>query len=169
LPTAIRFNGGAGHVGQYNAATGATISGNFIPTLGGGGHALALDAHNHVFVSSAGNSTVGQYDATTGALINANIINSQGPAHRLAGLALDRYNHLFVVNGGSVNTVGEYDATTGATINPSFVTIPSTSEPLRIAVDDRVGRGHRPFGRRAGGPRDDGDSPHHDRAGAEQE
>ena len=122
-----------GHVGAYDAVTGATVNANFIPAIGGGEHRLALDGHNHVFVSNSADNTVGEYDATTGATINAAFINGQGLNQPL-GMVVDANNRLFVVNSGN-STVGAYNATTGATINARFVNGTGAAFPTGIALD----------------------------------
>ena len=112
-------------VGEYNATTGATINAAFINGQGlNDPGALAVDAlHNLLFVAGLGvvNGTLGEYNATTGATINATFITSPGPFNPNGGLALDRNNHLFVVDNDQ-SVVGEYDATTGAAINAAFIT-----------------------------------------------
>ena len=109
-------------IGEYNAATGATIQTPFITATGNGFHTLAVDGHNHLFESNS-TSTVGEYNATTGAAINTTFINGQGVSFR-GPMALDGNNHLFVEAGGNPGSwVAEYDALTGATINANFVNL----------------------------------------------
>jgi hypothetical protein len=119
----VSATNGAVGVGQYSAVTGATINPDFISVVGGG-HKLALDGNNHLFVSNILNNTVGEYNTTTGATINATFVNGQG-LNLPAGLAVDRSNHLFVSNfqgsGGTDGWVGQYNAATGATVNARFI------------------------------------------------
>ena len=100
-------------MGEYDASTGATINAAFINGQGlSGATKLALDGHNHLFVTSQNTNTVGEYDATTGATINANFINGQVAGD--FGLAVDGpNNHLFVSGGNTSSVVGEFDASTG--------------------------------------------------------
>jgi DNA-binding beta-propeller fold protein YncE len=121
----------AGHVGAYNAATGATINATFIPSVGGGRHSLVFDGNNHLLVTNSLSNSVGEYDASTGATINADLI-SQGLNLPTAAV-IDGNNHLFVAN-QDARTVGKFNATTGATINPAFISIAS-SLPLALASD----------------------------------
>jgi hypothetical protein len=108
-------------VGEYNATTGATISTSFINSSQGLNDpvALALDGHDHVFVTNYSSNTVGQYNATTGATINATFVNNTQGLYSPVGMDLDRNGHLFVA---SEYAVGQFDATTGATINANFIT-----------------------------------------------
>jgi hypothetical protein len=128
----------AGHVGAYNAATGATINANFVPAVGGGMHLLALDGNNHLFVSNSADNTIGEYNATTGTTINATFINNGQGLDVPVGMVLDAHNHLFVANytnGSTRPSVGEYDATTGATINPRFLDSTGAAFPIGLALD----------------------------------
>src|SRR5271166_4018835 len=119
----VQFGNGAansGRVGEYDAATGATINANFITGLDSP-TALLLSG-NTLFVANYDSGTVGEYNATTGAAINANFIT--GLMNYPWGVALSG-NNLFVVNSGDTpgaGTVGEYNATTGAVIKANFIT-----------------------------------------------
>ena len=123
-------------VGDYNATTGATINSAFISGIQGIPSGVAVDGHDHIFVSNGPGGTVGEYNATTGAAINTTFISGlSAPTH----LALDTLGHLLVAenvqqaNGSYVGKIGEYDATTGAAINPNFIT--GFDDPQQMALD----------------------------------
>lgn len=102
-------------VAEYDAITGAKISGSLLPGLFKPQN-LALSG-NSLYVTNIVNSnywTVGEYDATTGAAINAGMAAGLNPPEGLA-VAL---GNLYV---SSSNRIGEYNATTGAAINPLFI------------------------------------------------
>ena len=69
-PVLYVANAGNNTIGEFNAATGATISATFVNGQGLNDPAgLAMDNSNHLFVTNGGGNTIGQYNATTGATI----------------------------------------------------------------------------------------------------
>ena len=105
----------SGTVGEYDAATGATINSSLVSYYSFGAAGIAVSEGN-LWVCNFFAGTVGKYNATTGATINASLVSGlSGPF----GVA---------VSGGSLwvtsyydGTIGEYDANTGAAINASLV------------------------------------------------
>ena len=119
-------NNGSGTIGEYNAATGATVNARSSPGLGlGAPGAIAVSGANLWVANSGG--TIGEYSATTGATVNASLVSGlSGPT----AIAVSGAN-LFVTNFGS-GTIGEYNATTGAPVNASLVS--GLNAPDGIAV-----------------------------------
>jgi len=109
----VKFD--ANTVGQYNAATGASINSSFISGLANP-FGLALSG-NRLFVGNYSGNSIGEYDATTGAAINNSFISGLSNPNGIAVSGSD----LFVANSGN-NTIGKYNATTGVAINSSFIT-----------------------------------------------
>ena len=126
-------------VGEYDAATGATINANFISLPKGLSHSLAVDGNNHLFVSNgtntAGTGTVGEYNAITGAAISVPFLTASQGLSDPNDLAVDASSHLMVLNRHGL-TVGQYDATTSATINPALVNDnQGLNDPIFLALD----------------------------------
>jgi hypothetical protein len=108
------FVGDTHRVGEYDAATLATINANFITDQRINPLGLLLDGKNHLFLNNS--NSISEYDATTGAVLNADFVN----VAQAFSFTVDDDNHLFVSRQGGI--VGEYDATTGAPINTQFIT-----------------------------------------------
>jgi len=64
-------------IGEYDAATGATINSSFISGLNQP-VGIALSGGN-LFVTNHNTNTIGEYNATTGATINSSFISSSEP------------------------------------------------------------------------------------------
>jgi hypothetical protein len=109
----------------YNATTGAPIYS--ISGIGPAG-SVAVDALNHLFVSSA--NGIGEYNATTGAVINSNLVQLPVPED-FGGLAVDGSSHLFVNIFGSNTGVLQLDATSGA-IGSYLITDFNSGMPVNV-------------------------------------
>ena len=118
-------NSTSGTVGEYDAATGATINSALVSGLNGP-TGIAVSGGN-LWVGNYFAGTIGEYNATTGATVNASLVS--GLSHPF-GIAVSGGN-LFVTD-YSNGSIGEYDATTGATINASLVS--GLNQPFGIAV-----------------------------------
>src|SRR6266496_2660730 len=106
-------NEASGTVGEYDAATGATINSALVSGLNAPAGIAVSGGNLWVVQPFAG--TIGEYNATTGATVNASLVS--GLVGNSYFMALSGGN-LFVTSYNE-GTIGEYDATTGSTINAS--------------------------------------------------
>jgi hypothetical protein len=108
-----------GWVSEYNATTGAVITGTLVGGFSDAVSSMVLSGSD-LYISDYDTGTIGEYDATTGVKI-AGFTSPAGLANP-AGLAISGNDLYVVYNSDSTNgTVGVYDATTGATIDSSLV------------------------------------------------
>jgi hypothetical protein len=115
-----------GTVGEYNAATGATINSALVSGFNSA-TGIAVSGGN-LWVDNQFDGTIGEYNATTGATVNASLVSGLSNSYFLALSG----GNLFVTN-YSDGSIGEYDATTGATINAALVS-GLNGGPFGIAV-----------------------------------
>ena len=118
-------NAFGGTVGEYDAATGATVNAALI--TGPGGFAdpnFVTVAGSNVYVTNESTGTIGEY-TTGGATVNAALVSGLNSPFGLAVSGSD----LWVANGG---VIGEYDATTGAAVATALVS--GFTNPIGVAV-----------------------------------
>jgi streptogramin lyase len=111
-------------VGEYDAATGATINSALVSGLNGPTGIAVSGGNLWVYNLFAG--TIGEYNATTGATVNASLVSGLGNTYFMALSG----GNLFVTD--FRDSIGEYDATTGATINSALVS--GLNAPAGIVV-----------------------------------
>jgi hypothetical protein len=133
-PTSIAILGndlyvGEGVIAEYDATTGALLSGTFA-TYNGDPQYL-VETGGNLFAAGQGGSTLEEYNASTGVTESTNFLNtriSQG----FFGLAVSG-NNLYVAQPGSISV---YDATTGSPGNPDLVT--TTGETQSMVISGNV-------------------------------
>jgi DNA-binding beta-propeller fold protein YncE len=121
-------------IGEYDAATGATINASLISGLPGGLTWLAVsDDGAYLFASSPSSGKIGKY-TTSGAVVNAAFVS--GGFRATDGIAVSGGN-LFVVNGNNTNnnTIDEYDAVTGAVVHAALISQLKIAEDVAVSPD----------------------------------
>ena len=127
-------NAGGNTIGEYNAATGATINAALVPLLAGVASPTGLAAFNNTLYV-ADSTSVKAFSVSTGrAAAGFNPIRSSGGNNPFGVLASNGLLYVSSLNSGSRNNnVTAYDTLTGQTV-PTFAPITALENPAGLAL-----------------------------------